>query len=129
MIVDIKIENFNFSKKKLREVKIKKLFGEIEEDKFEIKLKENMIGEIDYGNLNKNLVSLKNASHLCIKIIFKENNFYCRIKVLETPMGKSLKSLLESIPTESFRMEENYDPIKDEIINFNVVVKKLNWSS
>jgi len=52
------------------------------------------LGELDHPE--DSVVNLKNASHIVTKIWWDGNNVMGKVKVLDTPSGKILKSLVES---------------------------------
>lgn len=52
------------------------------------------LGELDHPE--DSVVNLKNASHIVTKMWWDGNNVMGKVKVLETPSGKILKSLVES---------------------------------
>jgi len=52
------------------------------------------LGELDHPE--DSVVNLKNASHIVTKMWWDGNNVMGKVKVLDTPSGKILKSLVES---------------------------------
>jgi len=52
------------------------------------------LGELDHPE--DSVVNLKNASHIVTKMWWDNNNVMGKVKVLDTPSGKILKSLVES---------------------------------
>jgi len=52
------------------------------------------LGELDHPE--DSVVNLKNASHIVTKVWWEGNNVMGKVRVLDTPSGKILKSLVES---------------------------------
>lgn len=52
------------------------------------------LGELDHSD--QSIVELKNVSHLITKIWWEGNDVWGEVEVLDTPNGRTLKSLIES---------------------------------
>lgn len=56
------------------------------------------IGMLQNGLMGDGTIALSDASHIVTKLWVEDNNLYADVKILDTPMGKTLATLLTTQP-------------------------------